>query len=88
MVLNLLPIEPFDAEGNPNNTGSRWTKWLSNFELFIMTSNITDEKSEACNAFVLCKKTCARDPQYNQHYIAITATVILFRNSQHISHQL
>ena len=46
MAFNLLPIEPFDAEGNPNNTGSRWKKWLSNFELFVMASNITDENQK------------------------------------------
>ena len=46
MAFNLLPIEPFDAEGNPSNTGSRWKKWLSNFVLSIMASNITDENQK------------------------------------------
>ena len=46
MAFNLLPIEPFDAEGNPNDTGSRWKKWLINFEIFIVASNITDENQK------------------------------------------
>ena len=47
-----MPIDPFDAEGNPTNTGTRWKKWLSNFELFL------------CNAFVLSRKTCAGNPEH------------------------
>ena len=46
MMFNLLPIEPFDAEGNHNNTGSKWKKWLSNFKPFIITSNNTDENQK------------------------------------------
>ena len=41
-----MPIDPFDAEGNPSNTGTRWKKWLSNFELFIVASNITDDNQK------------------------------------------
>ena len=77
MSFNLLPIEPFDAEGNPKNTGSRWKKWLNNFELFIVASNIIDENQNRATLLYSAEKRVQETT--TQSALAITATVIMFK---------
>nr|CAI5846928.1 unnamed protein product [Callosobruchus analis] len=39
-MANLLPIQPFECEGEPTSVGVRWEKWLRSFEIYIDASNI------------------------------------------------
>lgn len=43
---NQPEFPPFDATGDPSTVGSRWTKWLARFNIYLLSKGITGEEKK------------------------------------------
>jgi hypothetical protein len=42
-LLDIGGVVPFDPHNDPSSVGSRWKKWLSDFDIYILASGIKDD---------------------------------------------
>ena len=42
-TFDLMPMQPFDPDAEPNTSAERWKKWIRRFQTYLIAANITND---------------------------------------------
>ena len=43
---DLMPMQPFDPDREPNTSAEQWKKWTRRFQTYLIAANVTDNKQK------------------------------------------